>query len=70
MNPFRAASAIFLAALLTVAPLLWAETFSSRMVAEVDGDTFWVVRQGKREKIRIHGIDAPEMGYTPLLNWD
>ena len=61
MNPFRSASAVFLAALLAIATLLGAETFSSRGVAEEDGDTFWVVRQGKREKIRIHGIDAPEM---------
>ena len=30
-----------------------------------DGDTVWVVCNGKREKLRLYCIDAPEMGQTP-----
>jgi endonuclease YncB( thermonuclease family) len=62
MNPFRAASAVFLAALLAVAPLLWAETFSSRVVGVVDGDTLRVSRkEGGMVKVRLYGVDCPEM---------
>ncbi len=30
-----------------------------------DGDTVWVVCDGRREKLRLYCIDAPEMGQKP-----
>ena len=30
-----------------------------------DGDTLWVECNGQREKLRLHCIDAPEMGQMP-----
>lgn len=36
---------------------------SGRVVRVIDGDTIWVQSAGKVEKIRLLGIDAPEMNY-------
>ena len=35
---------------------------SVRVVGVVDGDTIRVLRHGKQEIVRLHGIDAPERG--------
>lgn len=43
--------------LLAAAP---ANEFEGRVVAIVDGDTIEVMRLGRAERIRLHGIDAPE----------
>jgi micrococcal nuclease len=36
------------------------EDFRGRVVRISDGDTIGVMHQGREEKIRLHGIDAPE----------
>jgi endonuclease YncB( thermonuclease family) len=38
------------------------ETFSGKVVSVTDGDTLGVLRDGREVKIRLHGIDAPEIG--------
>ncbi|MCF6205121.1 MAG: thermonuclease family protein [Methylococcaceae bacterium] len=48
--------------LLTLSPLLNAETFKSKVVDITDGDTFTVVVDNQTIKIRMYGIDAPEIG--------
>jgi micrococcal nuclease len=37
-------------------------TFVGRVVAVQDGDTISVMRGGRAERVRVHGIDAPEGG--------
>lgn len=37
-----------------------AETFDAKVIAVMDGDTVMVVRNGKRIKVRMANIDAPE----------
>ncbi|HGJ5868561.1 thermonuclease family protein, partial [Arsenophonus nasoniae] len=36
--------------------------FSGRVVNVIDGDTVFVLTEGKRVKVRLIGIDAPELG--------
>ena len=36
--------------------------FTGKVVGITDGDTFSVLHDGKAEKIRVNGIDCPEMG--------
>jgi micrococcal nuclease len=38
------------------------DTFTGRVVAVVDGDTIKVMHDGRAERIRIYGIDCPELG--------
>lgn len=49
---------VLLALTLTVG--LNAETFTGRVVGISDGDSITVLRNGRGEAIRLHGIDAPE----------
>jgi endonuclease YncB( thermonuclease family) len=39
-----------------------AETFTGWVVGVTDGDTLTVLRAGRREVVRLRGIDAPERG--------
>jgi micrococcal nuclease len=39
-----------------------ATTFLGKVVAVQDGDTISVMRDGRAERVRVHGIDAPEGG--------
>ena len=39
-----------------------AEYFSARVVGVSDGDTISVMHDGRAEKIKLYGIDAPEEG--------
>jgi micrococcal nuclease len=48
LSPFRAA--------------YQAPDFSGRVIGIVDGDTIGVMHDGKAEKVRLRGIDAPERG--------
>jgi endonuclease YncB( thermonuclease family) len=38
-----------------------AETFSGRCVGISDGDTIFVMKNGKAAKVRLEGIDCPEL---------
>lgn len=47
-------------------PAAWAETIQGRVVSVHDGDTMQVeLPGGRREKIRLLGIDSPEIGQPP-----
>jgi micrococcal nuclease len=48
--------------LLLFAPQLFDQNFSGTVVGVSDGDTLTVMYAGKAERIRLHGIDAPERG--------
>lgn len=51
---------------LVLAPAAWAETLQGRVVSVHDGDTMQVeVGGGRREKVRLLGIDAPEISQAP-----
>jgi endonuclease YncB( thermonuclease family) len=39
-----------------------AKDFSAPVVGVTDGDTITVLRNGRHEALRLHGIDAPEKG--------
>jgi micrococcal nuclease len=52
---------------LSSTPLASAEGFTGKVVGESDGDTITVMHQGRGERIRLHGIDAPERG-QPFTN--
>ena len=54
-------------ALLVCPTLASAEDFTGKVVGVADGDTITVMRQGRGERIRLHGIDAPEKG-QPFTN--
>jgi micrococcal nuclease len=36
--------------------------FAGKVVGVHDGDTFTILHEGKAEKVRVNGIDSPEMG--------
>jgi micrococcal nuclease len=55
-------SIVVLTLLLSRAPLLSGQDFSGLVVGVSDGDTLSVMHDGKAEKIRLRGIDAPERG--------
>ena len=38
------------------------QTFTGKAVSVHDGDTLTVVEDGRQTKVRLHGIDAPEIG--------
>lgn len=48
--------------LLAVASLLSAETYTGKCVGVHDGDTISVMKSGRAVKIRLEGIDCPELG--------
>lgn len=52
--------AVFLLLLSGLPSLALAQGFSGRVVSVLDGDTIAVLHDGKVERIRLHGIDAPE----------
>ena len=59
-----------MAAILTlVAPrtAIRAADFTGRVVGISDGDTISVLHDGRAEKVRLYGIDAPEKG-QPFTN--
>lgn len=41
---------------------IFAETFSGKCVGIADGDTIFVMKNGKAIKVRLEGIDCPELG--------
>jgi micrococcal nuclease len=47
--------------LLLTAPVRTVD-FRGRVVAISDGDTISVMHEGRAERVRLHGIDAPEKG--------
>jgi micrococcal nuclease len=47
-------------ALLLSAAIAVGEDFRGRVVRISDGDSIGVMHQGREEKIRLHGVDAPE----------
>jgi micrococcal nuclease len=53
--------------LLLLAAPLGAEGFRGRVVGISDGDTISVMHEGRAERVRLHGIDAPEKG-QPFTN--
>lgn len=48
--------------LLVSGPLAFAETYTGKCVGVTDGDTIRVIHAGRAVKIRLEGIDCPEMG--------
>ena len=48
--------------LLVLCTGILAHDFSGRFVGISDGDTIGVIHDGRTEKIRLYGIDAPENG--------
>jgi endonuclease YncB( thermonuclease family) len=53
--------ALLLAGLVSVATAA-TPAFRAKVVGVTDGDTITVLRAGRPEKIRLHGIDSPERG--------
>ena len=47
---------------LTFASFLWGEGYVGKCVGVSDGDTISVMHAGRAVKIRIEGIDCPELG--------
>ena len=53
---------LILVLLMASPPLAWAEGFTAKVIGISDGDTITVLRGRAPVKIRLHGIDAPEVG--------
>ncbi|NKE70185.1 thermonuclease family protein [Candidatus Manganitrophus noduliformans] len=51
---------IAIAVYLFIPTVVLAESFSGKVVKVSDGDTISVMHQGRAQKVRLHGIDAPE----------
>src|SRR5688572_15644425 len=64
---FGGRTAAILVAVLVWSSLARAEDFTGKVVGVADGDTITVMHQGRGERIRLHGIDAPEKG-QPFTN--
>ena len=48
--------------ILALPNIVRANDFSGQLVKVTDGDTVQVLHDGKEEKVRLEGIDCPEMG--------
>src|SRR5215472_14664852 len=59
---YTCAVTIRLLLLATFATVLLAEDFSGKVVGISDGDTIRVMHEGRAERVRLWGIDAPESG--------
>lgn len=61
---FKNGSGLLPLVLVTLIPILIlaGETFKGRCVSVTDGDTIGVMKDGKEVKIRIDGVDCPELG--------
>jgi len=57
-----AAFIVMAAAMLAAIPAAAAEPITGRVVSVHDGDTITVLTDGRQVKVRLHGIDAPELG--------
>ncbi len=44
----------------------WARTYEGRCVAAHDGDTLTVAIRAQREKVRLIGVDTPELAQAPF----
>lgn len=53
---------IFCIALWCLGSVVHAEEFDAKVIAVMDGDTVMVLRDGKKVKVRLVNIDAPESG--------
>jgi endonuclease YncB( thermonuclease family) len=53
---------LFLISLLVVVPTLASTTFTGKVIGVHDGDDITVLRDGYPEKVRLYGIDCPELG--------
>ena len=51
-----------LVGLVTQAPAFTMAAFRGKVVGAADGDTITVLHDGHGERVRLHGIDAPEKG--------
>ncbi|MCF8032109.1 MAG: thermonuclease family protein [Desulfarculaceae bacterium] len=65
MRPARLALALLLTLALTCAA--WAGARQAEVVHVNDGDTITVRIKGRRELVRLIGVDAPESGYSKGL---
>jgi micrococcal nuclease len=67
MNPLKVKILlqVFLALLLFTPALTHAQPQETATITKiVDGDTFWVKFQGKEQKVRLIGMDTPEISYN------
>jgi micrococcal nuclease len=55
---------IFLICILILSGILFSEIKSGKYICvdALDGDTIWIMIEGRKTKIKIDGIDCPEMG--------
>ncbi len=53
---------VFVVVFVLLCPAGFAEEFKGKCVGVTDGDTISVMREGKAEKVRLYGIDCPEVG--------
>jgi endonuclease YncB( thermonuclease family) len=53
---------IIISTILWLAAPCWAIDFVGKVIGVTDGDTLTVLREGRPERIRLVGIDAPEHG--------
>jgi len=60
MNPFHYQLAVFLL-MMSLASAAQAAQFAGRIVGVIDGDTVRVTRDLKSVKVRLYGIDCPEL---------
>jgi len=65
MTSYRALTSLLF--VLLVFGIALGESFTGRVVGISDGDTISVMHNGRAEKVRLHGIDAPEKA-QPFTN--
>lgn len=62
MRKCLATSLLFVLWNLAVTTPVYPEEFSGQVIDVVDGDTIEVMHLGKPERVRLHGVDCPELG--------
>lgn len=58
--PVNRLNGIVIAVCLFIPTVVLAESFSGKVVKVSDGDTISVMHRGRAQRVRLHGIDAPE----------
>ena len=62
MRPYRLLFLLTLLIVLSICLSAHAVDFTGQVVGIIDGDTIEVMHLGKAERVKLYGVDCPEIG--------